>query len=224
MEESVNVEKVLDIMKRNVLSIISSMLLVGVLATLITYFVMTPKYEAETQMLVSSPGDSVIVDFENIETNLQLIHTYRDIMLSKTILEDVITNLELSQTVEELSKQINVTNQDQSQVLSIVVTDESPEEAERISNEVAVVFKERIVEIMYVDNLSIYAPADVPANAEPVSPQPLINIAIGLVAGLILGLIWAFSKAYFDKSVKNEIDVYNVLGLPVVGSIAKFED
>ncbi|MCG1008445.1 capsule biosynthesis protein [Salinicoccus sp. ID82-1] len=224
MEDSVNVERVLDIIKRNVWSIISSMILVGVLAALITYFVMTPKYEAETQMLVSSPGDSVIVDFENIETNLQLIHTYRDIMLSKTILEDVITNLELSQTVEELSKQITVTNQDQSQVLSIVATDPSAQEAERISNEVAVVFKERIVEIMYVDNLSIYAPADVPADAEPVTPKPLINIAIGLVAGLILGLIWAFSKAYFDKSVKNEVDVYNVLGLPVVGSIAKFED
>ncbi|MFC3420009.1 YveK family protein [Salinicoccus hispanicus] len=224
MEDSVNVEKALDIIKRNILSIISSMLLVGVLATLITYFIMTPKYEAETQMLVSSPSDSVIVNFENIETNLQLIHTYRDIILSKTILEDVITNLGLSQTVEELSKQITVTNQDQSQVLSIVATDASAQQAEQISNEVAIVFKERIVEIMYVDNISIYAPADVAPGIDPVSPQPLINIAIGMVAGLILGLIWAFSKAYFDKSVKNEIDVYNVLGLPVVGSLAKFED
>ena len=116
MEDSVSVERAWAIIKKNVASIITMMLLVGILAALITYFVMTPKYEAETQMLVSSPGDAVVVDFENIETNLQLIHTYRDIMLSKTILEDVITNLELEQSVKELSKQVSVTNQDQSQV------------------------------------------------------------------------------------------------------------
>ncbi|WP_342388784.1 YveK family protein [Salinicoccus bachuensis] len=224
MEDSVNVERAWAIIKKNVASIITSMLLVGILAALITYFVMTPKYEAETQMLVSSPGDAVVVDFENIETNLQLIHTYRDIMLSKTILEDVITNLELEETVKELSKQVSVTNQDQSQVLSIRVVDESAEEAVAISNEIAQVFQERIVEIMYVDNLSIYAPASIGPDMEPVSPQPLLNIALGLFAGLMLGLILAFARDHFDKSIKNEGDVRKVLDLPVVGSIAKFED
>ncbi|MEZ2457708.1 YveK family protein [Salinicoccus roseus] len=224
MEDSLNVERFLSVLKRNIASIITSMLLVGILAALVTYFVMTPKYEAETQMLVSSPGDSVVVDFENIETNLQLIHTYRDIMLSKTILEDVITNLDLDMTVQELSRQITVTNQDQSQVLSITVVDESAERAVEISNEVAVVFQERIVEIMYVDNISIYAPASVGPDMLPVSPQPLMNIVLGLVAGLVLGMALAFSRAYFDKSVKNEGDVQKVLGLPVVGSIAKIED
>ena len=38
------------------------------------------------------------------------------------------------------------------------------------------------------------------------------------------GMALAFSRAYFDKSVKNEGDVQKVLGLPVVGSIAKIED
>ncbi|CAM2938184.1 YveK family protein [Salinicoccus roseus] len=224
MEESVNIDKALEIIKKNIALIIGSMVVVGVLAALVTYFIMTPKYESETQMLVSSPGDAVVVDSENIETNLQLIHTYREIMLSRTILEDVITNLELDETVKELSKRISVTNQEQSQVLSIRVIDESAEEAVAISNEIAEAFQERIVDIMYVDNLSIYAPASVGPDMEPVSPQPLLNIAIGLFSGLMLGLILAFARDHFDKSVRNESEVRNILDLPVVGSITRIED
>ncbi|MHC0552860.1 YveK family protein [Salinicoccus sp. CNSTN-B1] len=223
MEESVNLEKVLEIIKQNRTSIILWTLSLGIIAALVTFFLIPPQYEAKTQVLVSQPEDTVI-DNENIQTSLQLVHTYRDIILDRGTLEEVIGNLELEQEVPELAGQIDVSNQDQSQVLAVTATDGSPEGAERIANEVATVFQDRAVEVMNVDNVSILSPAVMEADTPPFSPQPVINITIGIVIGLLIGLSLAFAKSFLDKSVRDEEDVERALNLPVIGSIEKFED
>lgn len=223
MEESINLEKVLEIIKQNRTSIILWTLSIGIIAALVTYLLIPPQYEAQTQVLVSQPEDTM-VNNENIETSLQLVHTYRDIILDRGTLEEVIGNLELAQGVPELSGQIDVSNQDQSQVLAVTVVDGTPEDAEKIANEVATVFQARAMEVMNVDNVSILSPAVMEADTPPVSPKPVINITISIVIGLLIGLSLAFARSFLDKSVRNEEDVERALNLPVIGSIAKFED
>lgn len=223
MEETVNLEKVLDIIKTNRTSIILWTLLGLLVALVITYYVISPRYEAQTQVLVSQPEDTM-VNNENIETSLQLVQTYRDIILDRGTLVEVIENLGLEHSVSDLADQIEVGNQDQSQVIAITVGDETVEGAESIANEVAAVFQERVMEVMNVDNVSILSPAVIESDTAPVSPQPLINITVGLVIGLLVGMTLAFARSILDKSVRNEGDAEKYLGLPVVGSVAKFED
>ncbi|WP_271402364.1 YveK family protein [Salinicoccus roseus] len=223
MEETVNLEKVLDILKNNRTSIVLWTLLGLLVALVITYYVISPRYEAQTQVLVSQPEDTM-VNNENIETSLQLVQTYRDIILDRGTLVEVIDNLGLEHSVSDLAGQIEVGNQDQSQVIAITVGDETIEGAESIANEVAAVFQERVMEVMNVDNVSILSPAVIEPDTAPVSPQPLINITVGLVIGLLIGMTLAFARSILDKSVRNEGDAEKYLGLPVVGSVAKFED
>ncbi|WP_017548145.1 YveK family protein [Salinicoccus carnicancri] len=223
MEETLNLEDILDVIKRNLVMILSLTLLFGALAAFATAFLMTPQYEANTQILVSqSQDDDAGVNNQEIQANLQLINTYRDIIKSPTVLDDVVGNLGLEQTTAALSNQITVNNQDQSQVITVTVTDEMAENAETIANEVATVFQERVAEVMSVDNVSILAPADIGDNPSPVSPQPLINIAIGLILGALLGLGIAFMRAFLDKRVTTEEEMEKHLELPVLGTVAKF--
>lgn len=224
MGDSVNLETVLNIIRKNMVSIILLTVISGLMMALITFFLLTPKYEAETQILVSQPESSGSVDNQDIETSLQLITTYRDIILNPVILGDVAENLELEQSRSELSEQITVSNQDQSQIITVSVVADSIDEAAGIADEVAGVFQDKVAEIMNVDNVSVLASAFMDAETEPVSPQPVINITLGIVAGLLLGLALAFTRAFFDKSVRNEADVEKHLDIPVIGSIDKFDD
>lgn len=224
MGDSLNLEAVLKILRKNVFLIITLTLLSGIFMALMTFFLMTPKYEAETQILISQPETRGTVNNQDIETSLQLITTYRDIIQSPVILEEVIGNLELDMPIRELSEQIAVSNQDQSQVITVTVTDDGIGDAIVIADEVAAVFQERVIEIMDVDNVSVLAPANLEANTSPVAPDPIINIVLGLVAGMIAGVTLAFGRAFFDKSVRNEEDVSRHLSIPVIGSIDKFEN
>ena len=72
---------------------------------------------------------------------------------------------------------------------------------------------------MRIDNIHILAPAELPENPAPIKPQPILNMAIALVVGLMAGVGLAFLLEYLDNTIKNEQDIENVLGLPVLGAI-----
>ncbi len=69
-----------------------------------------------------------------------------------------------------------------------------------------------------VGGARVLARADVPTT--PVEPQPVRNVAIALVFGLLLGIGLAFLRDYFDDSVKTRQDLELVgLNLPVLAEI-----
>jgi tyrosine-protein kinase len=57
----------------------------------------------------------------------------------------------------------------------------------------------------------------------PISPNIPMNLAIGLVFGLFLGVAAAFLRDYFDDSVKSKEVVERVTGVPALGLIPKFD-
>ncbi|MFC3523653.1 YveK family protein [Marinococcus halophilus] len=78
--------------------------------------------------------------------------------------------------------------------------------------------------IMSVDNVSVLAPAKASETEEPVSPQPLFNIALALLIGAMIGIGFAFVREYLDRSIKEEEDIENGLGLSVLGTISFISD
>ncbi|GAB3063977.1 YveK family protein [Salinicoccus sesuvii] len=224
MSETISLEHALRILKKHRLKIVIYTLLGGLLSAVITFFLIPPRYEAQTEILVSPAEGVTMTNNENIENSLQLIHTYRDIIGSETVLEQVVSNLELEQSTSALSEQISVRNEDQSQILRVTVIDGNPGQAERIANEIAVVFQDTVMAIMNVDNVSIMSPATIGAEGAPISPDPLINITVGIIASLLVVLTFIFMREFLDKSVADENDVQTFIGIPVVGSITRFEE
>ena len=74
---------------------------------------------------------------------------------------------------------------------------------------------------MNVDNVSILAKAELKENPTPIKPDPLLNIAIAIVVGLMAGIGLAFLLEYLDNTLKNGYDVETYLEMPVLGSIQK---
>lgn len=222
MEETLNLEDIFKVIKDNLLTIVASVLIFGAIAAFGTAFFMTPQYQTTTQVLVNQ-SDSEQFDNQDIQASISVINTYRDIINSPAILGDVVDNLNLTYGANTLRNKITVNNENQSQVINITVEDENPQDAEVIANEIASVFSNNVLEIMSVDNVSILTQAEIGENPSPVSPQPLVNIAIGLILGGLLGLGIAFLRAFMDKRVQTEEDVEKYLGLPVLGTIPRFD-
>src|SRR5690606_14281896 len=88
------------------------------------------------------------------------------------------------------------------------------------ANTTAEVFEEEIPKLMNVDNVNILSPAMVGENPQPVDPNPTLNMAIGAVIGLMIGVGIAFLLEYLDTSIKAERDVEEILDLPILGLIS----
>lgn len=220
MNDKINLQESFTVIKNRLWIVIGITFLAVLFAAIVSYFVLTPTYQSSTQILVTQQQSETELDSSAIQTNLQLINTYSVIIKSPFILTDVIESLDLDSTPSELYSQINISSEQNSQVVNLTVQDVEHHKAVDIANTTAEVFQEKVVDLMQVDNVKILSPAIYSENPVPVKPNKVFNIAIATVIGLMIGVSTVFLLEYLDTTVKTEQDVEELLELPVLGLIS----
>src|SRR5699024_4366591 len=224
MEETISLKEIFEVIKKRWLLIVGLIVGAALLAAIISYFVLTPTYQSSSQFIVNQEQKDPDAQYNEIQTNLELIHTYNDIIKSPAILEEVVDTMDLPYGVNSLSEKIEVTNEESSQVVTLTVTDPDPEQATLIANATVKIFQKEIPDIMNVDNVSILSEAETGAAPQPVAPKPLLNIAIAIVLGGMVGVGIAFLLEYLDNTIRSDEDIEKQLGLPILGVISHMED
>lgn len=225
MEETISLKELLETLRKRLRLILSITFIAVLVSGIVSYFFLTPIYQASTQILVNqAKNEQMTYSPSEVQTNLQLINTYNEIIKSPAILDIVVDELKLNMTGKQLSGKITVESKNASQVINVSVQDTDPKQAVLIANKTVEVLKKEIVNIMNFDNVRILAKADVAESSSPVKPRPQLNIAIALVVGLMAGVGVAFLLEYFDTTIKNEQDIETQLGLPILGVIATIDD
>lgn len=227
MEETISLKEIFEVIQKRFFLILGSILGVTAIVACITFFVLTPIYEAKTQFIVNhhSQDQGTAYNINDIRFNVELINTYNDILKSPSILESVMDRLGISQSPESFGKKIDLTSSQNSQVVTVKVTDPDPVFAVNIANTTVEVFQEQLPQIMNmnVDNVHVISEAKLAPEPSPVSPRPKLNLAIAVVLGGMIGLGLAFLFEYFDTTIKTEEEIEQHLELPVLGIISKIE-
>jgi capsular polysaccharide biosynthesis protein len=225
MEETISLRELFAVLRKRLWLIVLITIIAATVSAVISFFVLTPVYESKTQILVNqAKNDQQLYSNQTVQTNVQLINTYNDIITSPAILDKVVKELKLDTSATSLSSQIQVTSAQDSQVAQIVVQDTSAKRAADIANTTASVFQKEVPKLMNVDNVKVLSKATLGENASPVKPQPLLNVAIAIVVGLMVGVGLSFLLEYLDNTVKTEQDIENLLELPVMGVVTTIKD
>ena len=125
----------------------------------------TPMYSTSTTLLLVQNESSFNTDTINqndISLNQKLVSTYRQIIKSRRVLDQVIKTLELDYNYEDMSKEVNVQAVEDTEIIKIIVTDKSATLASKIANEIAGVFDKEVKTIYNINNVSIIDKALVP--------------------------------------------------------------
>lgn len=98
MNEEMTIQSLVKVLRKRWFFILMLMVLSIGVALLISYFIQTPIYEAETQLLVNQKSyeNQQLIGAQNVDTDLRLINTYNVIIKSPVILAKVIDVLELN--------------------------------------------------------------------------------------------------------------------------------
>lgn len=221
MEETISLQDLFKTLKKRLALILTCMILAITVAGVVSFMLMTPIYQSSTQILVNqTQQEQDQFTKQEIDTNLQLINTYNVIIKSPAILDIVIERLTLDMSPGQLTQKISVNSEQNSQVVNVTVQDPEPFLAADIANTTAEVFEEEIPKLMNVDNVNILSPAVVSEDPQPVKPDPMLNMAIGAMIGLMIGVGIAFLLEYLDTSIKSERDVEEILDLPILGLVS----
>lgn len=219
MVEEVSLVEIINILKKRMNWIINLSLVGLLLASIYTFFLATPMYESTAQLLVNRTQNTEVIQRSELESNVQLINTYKDIIRGPVILDDVIDSLNLPVTNNELREQLSITTESNSQVFNISVIDENPNNAAVIANTTANVFQEKLDSIMNIDNVTIIANGE--PEFESVSPNNILNLIIGLTLGSVIGISLVLMLDFFDNTVKEEKFLTEHIGWTSLGIISE---
>ncbi len=179
-------------------------------------------YQASLQMLIGQSGGVSDTPSDALALQ-QLTQTMSQAANSRPIAEDVIAQLELDMTPEELLGGLEVEPDPESQFIWVHYNDTDPEMAARIANAIGGVFSDRIAEVSPEASditATVWSEADVSEN--PVSPAPARNAALAIAFGGFLGLALVFLLEYLDDSWNSPEEAEEISGVPTFGVIPQF--
>lgn len=160
---------------------------------LISTYVIKPTYEATAYILVVPQKSS------DTTSSTSLVSTYQDILRSPEVVDQVAQKMGVTdKRLFDLTDRLTVSSNLDSQVIALSITDGSAEQAAIQANTMTEVFQDYLPQLIDTSSTEVFSTARIPTK--PMSPNILMNTAIGGVLGLMFGLLIVYSRVLGKKS------------------------
>lgn len=223
--DEIDLLKLFEVVRKNLLLFLVICTLMCDAAFLATKLLMKEKFTARANLIVvQNASASQNYTYSDLQASQRLAGTYSQIIMSDAIADPVVNSLneqgyEIDQDLYR--KCVSVSSANNTEVININVVTTDPILSARMANEIAKVFETKIYDIMKIENVATLSEAKVPEKKS--GPSVLRNVAIGLVAGLLIcGLITIYILMT-DTLVTTEEEVKQIFDYPIIGSIPDFE-
>lgn len=200
--------------------------LVAVLGAVAYTFATTPQYQATTRLFVSTSSGSSLNDlYQGNRFSQERVLSYTELLMGETLAQRTIDKLNLDMSANDLKEKIKATAKPDTVLIDVSVLDTSPVRARDIANALSDEFVLLVSELEMPPKGGTQADARVVVEqrasipAAPVIPNPPRNLALGLAAGLLLGVGLAVVRDRLDNTVKDRETLEEITKVGLVGSI-----
>jgi capsular exopolysaccharide synthesis family protein len=205
--------------------------LLGVMAAALASMLATPMYTSTAttfvQVNAESDGDGASAVNDALSGSYfaqQRVKSYVQAVTGDDVMEAVIEDLGLPLTAGQLAGKISVNNPIDTVNLEISVTDPNPVTAQSIANRVAEQLGSAVASLEIPTNggdplvdMKVLTPAAVPTS--PSSPRTMINLALGFLVGLAVGVGAAVLLETLDTRIKSIETLAKHFDQPLLGVI-----
>ncbi|KOU60702.1 hypothetical protein ADK57_29590 [Streptomyces sp. MMG1533] len=190
-----------------------------------------PVYAAKAQMLVtvSAPGEDSSQAYQGALLSQQRAKSYTTLLTSQSVLRQLTDELGLPYSVEHMKSHITATNPTDTAVIDVTVKDRSARQAQQMAQALGPTFskivssaenpgqegdgKTPVINVRTLDGVQLLD--------SPVSPHKSFDIALGLAAGLVLGLVWAVVREVTDTRIRDLQDLAQGTDVDVLGVLPR---
>lgn len=222
--EELNLKQLINIIWNGKKYIIITIILSVLLGIGYSYFLVTPKYEASTTLVLAKAEEKATNEIStgitqtDLNINQNLVSTYRELIRSKTVIREVMENLKIKDLKETtLNNNITVSSVRDTELIEITVKDENPERATNIANEIAKVFTVHVAEIYNINNVHVIDKAE--TNNIPYNVHHAKDIFVFVLIGVIFSIVSIIIISLLDTTVKTQEDIKKTTGMLILAEI-----
>ena len=222
MEEK-DLKELFEFIKKKIGLLITITVVICLLGCIYGLFIQKPMYKSYTTIILggNETTASQTITQSDITLNKNLVDTYAEIVKSRRVLEQVIAELDLEETYEELSNKISVSSVNNTEIIKITVADSNPIEAKNVANVTANFFSKEVVKLYNMNNVNVLDEAN-EAN-EPYNINIPKQVIIYFFIGIIIALSILFIIFYFDRTIKSVEQVEQKIKLPILGGVEEYK-
>lgn len=220
----INLLGMLQLLWKNKMKLIFASVLSGVLFLGVAVWGIQPKYTASITLYANNSNSmdkATSITSSDITASVQLVDTYAAIILTDSVLDQVIEELKLSLSCDELIKNISIEAVNDTEVFKVSVKNSSAQRATEIANKISDVAPKQIEQIVDGCSVKLVNSAKVPVK------KSFPNDKKFLFGGMILGFLgytfWMILKVVLDSRIKTEEDLA-IFNLPVLARVPDFSE
>ncbi|MGK3649159.1 polysaccharide biosynthesis tyrosine autokinase [Pseudarthrobacter enclensis] len=197
----------------------------GLLGAAAISILIKPTYTSETQLFVAIQSGGTVQELQQGNTFSQArVQSYVKTVSSPVVLQPAIDALGLPLTSDELAGRVSATTDLNTVLITIAVKDSSPVQSAAIAQAIGDSLIKAVDSLERPRNggsspvaLSVIKPATAPSA--PSAPNTRLNLALGLVVGLLLGVGAAIVRSILDTRLRGEADLRRISDAPILGGI-----
>jgi capsular exopolysaccharide synthesis family protein len=188
--------------------------------------VKTPEYEATAKVFVSVQTSGSVSDLtQGAGFARNQVQSYVDVVTTPVVLQPVVSSLNLDISVEQLARKVTATSPLDTVIVMISVSDGSPLRAAEVANAIASSFESTVADLV-PENVDGVTPVKITLLQQalipsaPSSPNVPLNLIVGGIIGLAIGIGIAVLRGVLDTRIRNEHDVEQITDAPIIGGVA----
>ncbi|MEW9872756.1 polysaccharide biosynthesis tyrosine autokinase [Arthrobacter sp. HS15c] len=213
------------VLRRNWM-LISACVLVGLSSGAGASVLVQPTYTAETQLFVAIQGSGSVSELQQGNTFSQArVQSYVKTVRTPVVLQPAIESLGLDTSATQLAERVSATADLNTVLINIAVVDTSAVQAAATAKAIAASLIQAVDKLEKPEaggtspvRLSIVTPAEAPES--PSAPNSKVNLVLGLLGGLVVGVAFAVVRSLVDTRIKGEVDVKALTNAPILGGIS----
>lgn len=183
-----------------------------------------PIYSADTVLYFMNRAKvqtGQILNTQDIAMSQQLVKQYSGIFYSRSVTSAAAMQLaDYNITENTLASMVQLTNQEESNLLTITARASDPYLAAAAANAMGKEFNSQIRTITKNDYIGILDEAKVPS--QPIPSKGIRNTLLWMLSGLSIALSIIYVIEYFDTKVRLAEEIENGLELKVMGIIPEY--
>ena len=194
----------------------------GILGYLGTVMFVTPVYQAGAKMIVNSRKDETTnITNDQLNSARNLVETYAVIIRGRDVLNQVVSELNLQESYDQLAESITVKSVNNTPVMQISVKHTNRDTAVLIAAKLLEIAPDVLVETTEAG--SVKAVEQAYADTKPVSPNEIKNAVLMAMAGFVVSCAVILFLMLLDNTYKTDLDIQRDIGIPVLGVIPELE-
>lgn len=174
------------------------------------------KYESSGSILIMNQKEEA-GDSTQLSVSTKLTDDYEAVIKSRTIVNQMIENLDLDDSYEDVIDKISTSNGSDSRVVKVIVRDTDPEFTEKVVNELLELSVEYIDENLEVHQVMILDKGFLPEEPTGGMSKKLVVVAFAMGACIPVGIIVVMMV--MDDTIKKEEHVEQFLQTMVLGEV-----